>query len=174
MEEIVLDIPFDNDDFQESAKVIWSFSNQKRLKWNIICAVLSVILLIELIFFNDVYTNFPLVWFFTGYPFYVGINWVGYFERRVRYFKKIKNYPIGKSNEALSCHIVLSDYGIQCQGSLILQKVSWSLLKFSKVSDSHLLLILKDDNRVFTCFSKKNLGDANFQKLQSVLAEKLL
>ncbi|WP_179412359.1 hypothetical protein HDF19_03775 [Mucilaginibacter sp. E4BP6] len=173
MQEITIQIPFDYQDFIKSQKLVWGFMSKGFIKNNtiyVIVAILCLIVALEPI--NR--ERFPLfISFAGGYLFYMLSSWMGFYERRTKFFKRVKNLANNSAVNASGCSFIFSDYGIEYSDAEKLYKHSWSLFGRFVIIDATILIILKETSTVLFTLSKKELGDSDYTAVCEVLKEKL-
>jgi hypothetical protein len=172
MQEITIQIPFDRQDFIRTQKLVWEFMNKKYIKSNTIYTMLSIISAFVLLR-PETEIRFP---FYTaiisGCLFYFLYSWVGFYERRVRFFKRVKNLANNSATNS-GCSFIFSDYSIEYSDAEKLYKHCWPLFSRFIIIDDTILIILKESSAVLFTLSKKELGEGNYAAVCELLKEKL-
>jgi hypothetical protein len=169
MQEINIHIPFDYHEFIRSQKLVWKFMSKKFIKTNATYTVIIVIIALLLIR-PETLSHFQIFdSFIIAGAIYFLFSWMGFYERRVRFFNKVKN--IASNNT--SCNFIFSDYGIEYNDAEKLYKHSWPLFSRFVIIENTIFIILRDSSTVLFTLSKKELGEENYKIVCDILKERL-
>jgi len=171
MQEKVIQIPFNSKFFLESHKAIWDFSNKKHLKLYAFYTILSLLTLISGWNF-DRRDAFPVgIALGSSLLFYFFVKWVEFFERRVKYFSKVKTKAVRFAQESMESTYIFSDNGFECTDKEKSFKLVWSLFKPITIYKDNILLFLKDGGVIFS-IGRSELGGTEYDELCDILREK--
>jgi len=173
MQEITIHIPFDRQELIRTQNLVWKFMNRKFVKSNAIYTVIVISLALVVLRPKTLNQDPVSTAFVSGSLFYFLYSWVGFYERRVRFFKRVKNLAGNDVLNARGCSFIFSDYGIEYSDAEKLYKHSWPLFGRFVVIDDTILILLKESSIVLYTLSKKELGESNYMALMGVLKEKL-
>jgi hypothetical protein len=174
MQEIRLQVPFDHQDFIRTQKLVWKFMNKKFIKTNLTYTIVSIFLTLLFLLTPGELSHYPVyTTIVCGSLFYFLYSWVGFYERRVRFFSRVKNIAGNDAINAIGCIFIFSDYGIEYSDAEKLYKHSWPLFSRFVIIDDTILILLKESSAVLFTLSKKELGDSNYTAVCEVLTEKL-
>ena len=144
MQEKIIEIPFNYQNFMDSQKLIWSYSSKKFIQNHVLYTILGILVL-SIGLKHDDKNGFPLLTALGGgFVYYILASWMGFYERRVRFFKRIKNYIDRNKQESRCCRFIFSDYGIEYQDHEKLYKLSWPLFRPYLIFKDNIMLTLKD------------------------------
>ena len=173
MQDLIIKIPFNSQRFMENQKIIWNYSNRKFIKTSAIYTLIAILVLTMGL--NTEHGNsFP---FSTalglGYLFYIIMSFIGYIERRIRFFKKTDRFIKANQDAPMDCHFIFNDYGIEYQDKEKTYKLSWHLFKPSLLHKGNILLILKDQVGVSFLLNKDELATDQYFEVRNLLNDKL-
>jgi hypothetical protein len=173
MLEKIIHIPFNRTSFLTSQKNIWIFHSRKSIKRYITYTILAAVIFAT-DFIPDKKNDFPISMMLGGgLLFYMLLAWVGFIERRIKFFKKVKVHANRFDKVGMDCSYIFSDEGITYKDKEKLLQLSWSLFNpFLTFKDS-MILTLKDQGSIMFTLSKQEIGDKNYQEIQTLLKEKI-
>jgi len=99
------------------------------------------------------------------------MGWMGFIERRIRFYNAIKKNENNILLQAGS-RFTFSDFGIEYEDQERSYKLSWPLFYPCVIFKEHLLLIQKGAKSATFIFSKKGLEENN-EEVNYLLKEKL-
>ncbi|WP_461450227.1 hypothetical protein [Mucilaginibacter sp.] len=173
MQEITIQIPFDNQEFIRGQNTAWKYMSKGFIKNNTIYVVIAVICLA--VAFEPVNRErYPLfISFAGGYLFYLLASWMGFYERRSKFIKRVNNLANNKVINDSGSSLIFSDYGIEYADAEKLYKHSWPLFSRFLIIDDTILIILKESSAVLFTLTKKELGIDNYNIVNEILKAKL-
>jgi len=172
MQKKVVEIPFNKEFFLDSHNAIWSFSSGKRLEHNVFFTIVAIVTLTVNIIAEQS-NKFPVgIILSGGFLVYMLLYWSGYFARKLKYFKKVKEqlhrYELASTENIYT----FSDIGFEYKDQEKSFKFIWSLFKPAVIYKDNILLILKDTGLILA-LTKRELGDAVYEELCNILREKI-
>ncbi|WP_426670602.1 hypothetical protein ACPPVU_05025 [Mucilaginibacter sp. McL0603] len=171
MQEKTITILFDPDNFLRSRKNIWSFSNKKFVKIHAIFGAWAIILFIISLSTKDQSSfAFGII---SGYLFYVLLRWFGFYERRVKFLNKSRNYAKRFEKEAMACTFTFSENEIEYQDKEKLYKLSWSLFKPYIIFKDSIFLIAKDSSTIVFTINRAEVDNENYSEICDILKDKI-
>ena len=169
MQEIIIQIPFDRQDFIRTQKLVWKFMSKKVIKTNMTYTIMVIVVAL-LLLTPERLNRYPVTSaFIIGIAIYFLFSWVGFYERRVKFFKRMNSL----ASNASGCNFIFSDSGIEYSDAEKLYKHSWPLFSRFVIIDDTILIILKESSAVLFTLSKKELGESNYTTVVEILKEKL-
>jgi hypothetical protein len=170
MQQKVIKLQFNTKFFLNTHKAIWAFSGNKKIAPNIFYTVLAIFCLT--VGFTPKKDDFPLTTVFGGgYLFYMILIWIGFFERRIRFFKKVKKYAVRYEQERLESTYIFSDDEFQYSDKEKTFRLSWALFKPVVIFKDNILLTLIDGGMSFA-LSREELGEEDYIELCFILKTK--
>jgi len=143
--------------------------NKRFIKTHIIYTIILTVIAL-LMLRSETIVLFPIsTAFVIGSLIYFIFSWVGFYERRIRFFKRVNSL----ASNASGCNFIFSDYGIEYSDAEKLYKHSWPLFSRFVIIDDTILIILKESSAVLFTLSKKELGENNYNTVVEILKEKL-
>ena len=172
MQEKIIKIPFNSKFFLKSHKAIWAFSNNKKITPYIIYTVLGALSLFVGLTLEKG-EKFPLSTILGGgYLFYMSLVWIGLFERRIRYFNKIKKHLLRYEQEPMDCIYTFSDDGFEYQDKEKRFRLNWSLISPFLIYKDDILLISRDNLGIVFAIGRYEIGDEEYLELCNIFREK--
>jgi hypothetical protein len=173
MQPKIIKIEFNHDNFLRSQKTIWKFSNKKFIKSHITFTVWAALILSIDLFVNQKNHSPVSLGIICGYFFYILLGWFGFYERRVRFFKKRKNTAKRLEQESMDCIITFSENEIEYYDKEKLLKLNWSLFNPYLVFKDIIILIEKEAGGIMFTIDKNEISDTDYQELCVVLDNKI-
>jgi hypothetical protein len=173
MQEKVIQIPFNKKFFMESCHIIWTFSHKKHIKTYLTNTCLGVFCLgFGLLTKNE--KSFPVTLIVGGGLFLNSLlTWIGYVERRVKYFKRVGNTALRYEKESMDCTYTFSDSGLEYHDKEKSLKFAWSLFGFHQIFKDTIIFILKDTGTVGFTIARAEVGDSEYFGICQILKEKI-
>jgi hypothetical protein len=169
MEEKIITIPFNSEEFIKNQKVAWSFSLKKVLNSYIVYTIIPITILLMGFLLDEVYINFVGSLFL----FYIILRWIELLKTQKKYFKKLGDVAKRYERETIDCTFTFSENGIQYVDKEKLYKMNWSLFNRCVVFKNTILLFARDTERVWFTFSENTIGEENYNEVYHILKDKI-
>ena len=173
MQPKTIKTPFNKDNFLNSQRTIWTFSNKKRIKLYIIFTIWAVLLIFIYRTPNKNTTDSIGSGIVYGYVFYMILYWVGFYERKIRFFKKSRTCATRFEKESMECTFTLNEHELEYQDLEKTYKLNWSLFNPYIVFKETILLMAKDSGGIIFTLSRKELGETDYQDVCNILNDKI-
>jgi hypothetical protein len=168
MQEQIFHIPFNRSQFIKSQKDSWRFSTRQLFKSYLTYSILAI-LFFAINFKIDSFGQVIAV----GFLFYMTLAWVGFIERRIKFFKLIKAYANRYESMTMNCMYIFNDEGIEYRDSEKLYQLKWHLFKPFEAYKQTIYLKLKDQSAVIFSLNQQELGETGYNELYKILEEKI-
>jgi hypothetical protein len=169
--EKTVSIPFNFDLFLQCRKVYWAYNAKNFYSGNIKLGVFSLLCFLIVWGLNDGKDNVGVA-LTGGYVFYMLAIWMGFFERRLKFFKQSKMKVAHlQTNAAVSTYQFTPDRIIYNDHEQS-YSFNWELIKPFEVYKDYLLLSSKENNSLLFMLGRAELGDNDYLAIREILKEK--
>jgi hypothetical protein len=173
MQEKIITIPFNYNEFLKSQKTIWSYSLKKVIDRYIIYSIIPIIIL-AIGIKTELKDPFPLATIIgCVLLIYILIKWSGLYQSRKKFFKRTEAVAKRYAKDSIERVFVFYEDKIEYQDKEKLYKLNWSLFKPYIVFKDYIFLIAKDSGTVMFTISKSEVGDENYSEMCDILKEKI-
>ncbi len=172
MQEKIIKTSFNRKFFIEGHHAIWAFSNQKLIRPYLIYTSLAILCL-TFGLFEEHNRRFPIATIVSGgYLFSMILTWGRFFERRTKYFKKIKAIASRYEQMSMESTFTFSDDGFEYKDVERLIKLNWSLFDSPRIFKDTIMLVLKDSGAVGFTIGRYEVGEQVYLELCDILKGK--
>lgn len=166
-------IPFNRESFLQCHQAIWSLSSKKFIGRNILYTCLAILVFITGLELEK-NNGFPIETVVGGgYLVYLVLWWIGFFERRFKFFKKVKAVSRLYAQEQMSETYTFWDDGLEYKDFEKSFRFKWHLFQVIHNYQDTIIITLKNGGIAMFAISKSEVGEETFTELLYIFKEKV-
>jgi hypothetical protein len=174
MEDLLLTIPFNSQNYIAQCKTVWEHALSKSLRSYSIYSIVPPILISVGFALQDKTDLSPFL-ILVGFImlFYIFVKWLDFFKKRKVYFRSVKEIAKKYEDEKFESTYKFTEAFIEYADKDKMYKFNWSLFAPQILYKDIIMLRLNSQNEDSFALSKTTLGEKNYQLLTDFLSKKL-